>query len=128
MATTTLPQPVNFTRTDLNAAINAALAKVTDDRWTRAIYRAAAHLAAGQFSYDGQQVILHPASSTRIYRIDTREPMHCTCKGHERGLICWHITAARLIVRAAQHHAALALPARPSFAELTAAMNAELFA
>ena len=88
MATTTLPQPVNFTRADLNAAINAALGKVTDDRWTRAIYRAAAHLAAGQFSYDGQQVILHSASSTRVYRINTREPMQCSCTGHARGLVC----------------------------------------
>ena len=127
MATTTLPQPVNFTRTDLNAAINAALGKVTDDRWTRAIYRAAAHLAAGQFSFDGHQVILHAASSTRVYRIDTREPMHCSCKGHARGLVCWHITAARLIVRAAQHHAAPAPQPRPRFDDLTAALNAELF-
>ncbi len=28
------------------------------------------------------------------------------CKAHERGLICWHITAARLIVRAAELHQA----------------------
>ncbi len=36
MTATTVPQPINFTRTDLNAAVNAALAKVTDNRWTRA--------------------------------------------------------------------------------------------
>jgi hypothetical protein len=129
MTTTTLPQPVNFTRTDLQAAITAALAQVTDDRWIRAIYRAAAHLAAGQFSYDGQQVILHSASSSKVYHIDTREPMHCTCKGHERGLVCWHISAARLIVRAAQHHAAP--PPQPvdaaAFEALTARVNGDLF-
>ena len=127
MAHATVPHPVNFTRTDLQAAINAALAKVTDDRWTRAIYRAAAHLAAGQFSYDGQQVILHSASSKRVYHIDTREPMTCSCKAHARGLICWHISAARLIVRAAEHHAALVPAPRPSFTALTASTNAELF-
>ena len=74
MTTTTLPQPVNFTRTDLQAAITAALAKVTEDRWIRAIYRAAAHLAAGQFSYDGQQVILHSASSKKVYPFGAENP------------------------------------------------------
>ncbi len=124
MTATTVPQPINFTRTDLNAAVNAALAKVTDDRWTRAIYRAAANLAAGQFSYDGRMVILHSATSSTVYRIDTREPMQCSCKAHERGLLCWHITAARLIVRAAEHHAAPR--PRKSYAELQAAVD-ELF-
>jgi hypothetical protein len=129
MATATVPQPVNFTRTDLQAAITAALAKVTEDRWIRAIYRAAAHLAAGQFSYDGQQVILHSASSTKVYHITTNEPMTCTCKGHERGLICWHISAARLIVRAAEHHAAPPQPVMPAeeFDALTDKMNGDLF-
>ncbi len=124
MTVTTVPQSINFTRTDLNAAVNAALAKVTDDRWTRAIYRAAANLAAGQFSYDGHMVILHSATSSKVYRIDTREPMQCSCKAHERGLLCWHITAARLLVRAAEHHAAPR--ARKSYAELQAAVD-ELF-
>ncbi len=124
MTATTVPQPINFTRTDLNAAVNAALAKVTDDRWTRAIYRAAANLAAGQFSYDGRMVILRSATSAKVYRIDTREPMQCSCKAHERGLLCWHITAARLIVRAAEHHAAPR--SRKSYAELQSAVE-ELF-
>ncbi len=126
MAQATVPQPVNFTRTDLQAAINAALAKVTDDRWTRAIYRAAAHLAAGQFSYDGQQVILHSASSNTVYHISTAEPMKCTCKGRAKGYRCWHIVAARLIVRAAERNQAQQ-PSRPAFTALTASTNVELF-
>jgi len=40
-----------------------------------------------------------------VYHIATTEPMTCSCKGRARGLVCWHITAARLIVRAAEHHA-----------------------
>ncbi len=126
MATASLPQSINFTRADVDAAITDALSKVADAAWIRAIYRAAANLASGQFSYDGQQVILHSASSKRVYHIDTREPMKCSCKAHERGLICWHISAARLIVRAAEHHAAPG-PSRPAFTTLTASTNAELF-
>ena len=124
MTVASLPQPVNFNRADLLAAIHAALGKLTDDRWTRAIYRAAANLAAGQFSYDGRMVILHSATSSKVYRIDTREPMQCSCKAHERGLLCWHISAARLLVRAAEHHAAPR--PRKSYAELQAAVD-ELF-
>ncbi len=125
MTTSTLPHAVQFTRDDLNAAASAAQRKVgTDKAWQGAIARALVNLARGQFSYDGQQVILHSASSKRVYHIDTREPMKCSCKAHERGLICWHISAARLIVRAAEHHAAPR--SRKSYAELQAAVD-ELF-
>ncbi len=82
MAQATVPPPVNFTRDDLNAAASAAQRKVgTDKAWQGAIARALVNLASGQFSYDGQQVILHSASSKRVYHIDTREPMKCSCKG-----------------------------------------------
>jgi hypothetical protein len=97
---------INFTRADVKAAINAALGKVQAPHMIRAINRAAANLAAGQFAYDGRQVTLRSASSTRVYRIDTREPMTCSCTAHERGLVCWHVVAARLLVRAAERHAA----------------------
>ena len=107
MTTTTIPQPVNFDRADLNAAINAALASTTDARLIRAINRAATNLATGRFSYDGHQVILQSASSKRMYRISTTEPMQCTCEGRAHGQICWHIVAARLLVRAAERRAAL---------------------
>ena len=96
MATASLPQSVNFTRSDVDAAITDALSKVADAAWIRAIHRAAANLAAGQFSFDGQHVIIRSASSSRTYRISTREPMQCSCKAHERGLRCCHIVAARL--------------------------------
>ncbi len=106
MANASVAQAVNFDRSDINAAINAALSKVTDPAMIRAIYRASANLAAGQFSYDGRQVILRSASSPTVYHIATDEPMTCSCKGRARGYVCWHIVAARLIVRAAEHHAA----------------------
>jgi hypothetical protein len=130
MANATVAQPINFTREDLQVAVSAALAKVTDARWVRAIYRAAGNPAAGQFSYDGNQVILHSATSTKVYHIDTREPMRCSCQAHTKGLLCWHITAARLIVRAAEHHAAAPAPQpriAPNFIDLQAAAD-ELFA
>ena len=101
----TTVRPVDFTRVDLDAVITDALSKVPDDRWTKAIYRAAANLAAGMFSFDGEHVILRSASSSKAYRISTREPMACSCKAHERGLRCWHVVAARLLVRAAERHA-----------------------
>lgn len=102
MATATIPH-VNFTRDDLNAAGTAALAKVGyDPKWTKIIYRALENLAKGQFIYDGHVVTLKSASSELVYRIDVREPMKCRCKGRQKGYTCWHITAARLIVRAAE--------------------------
>ncbi len=104
MANGIIAQSIDFTREDVAAAVADALAKVTDATWTRAIYRAASNLAAGQFLYDGHRVTLRSASSTRVYHIDVHEPMKCSCKAHERGLVCWHITAARLIVRAAERH------------------------
>ena len=104
MTATMVQQAVNFTRQDLNAAINAALAKVTAPAMIRAINRAAANLAAGQFSYDGERVLLRSASSKRVYRITTTEPMTCTCEGRARGYVCWHIVAARLLVRAAERY------------------------
>ncbi len=126
MAQSTVAQSINFDRSDLNAAINDALGKVTEDRWMRAIYRAAGNLAAGQFSYDGQRVSLRSASSSTVYHIITRDPMVCSCQAHARGLVCWHVAAARLIVRAAERHAAPVAP-RKSFQELTADVNAALF-
>ena len=139
MAQATVPQPVNFTRDDLNAAASAAQRKVGNDKaWQGAIARALVNLASGQFAYDGHQVLLHSGSRETVYRISTTEPMTCTCKGRAKGYRCWHIVAARLIVRAAERHARVSpvasvrsdwsntLP-RMSFAELTATANAELF-
>lgn len=97
---------VNFTRHDLNVVANRAIGIVGNDkRWCDVINRALMNLASGRFSFDGHVVTLHSASSDGVYRIDVREPMHCTCKGRARGFRCWHLVAARLIVRAAEHHA-----------------------
>ncbi len=152
MAYGTTVRAVDFTRVDLDAAVNEALSKVSDAAWIRAIHRAAANLAAGQFAFTGEHVIIRSASSSRTYRISTREPMACSCKAHERGLRCWHIVAARLLVRAAERHArqnsarvpntvpsldarqndvdkinVVSSLAAPTFASLTAIANAELF-
>ena len=128
MTTSSLPQPVNFTRDDLNAATSAAQRKVgTDKAWQGAIARALVNLASGRFSYDGHQVILRSASSETVYHISTAEPMKCSCKGRAKGYRCWHVVAARLIVRAAERYQSQHEP-RPSFDEITAAVNAELYA
>ncbi len=126
MTTTIVAQPVNFTRDDLNAAASAAQRKVgNDNAWQGAIARALVNLATGQFSYDGHQVILHSATSDAHYTIDAREPMTCGCRGRARGYRCWHIVAARLIVRAAEGHAQQPAP-RKSFEQIQAAAD-ELF-
>ena len=136
MGNGTTVRPVDFTRVDLDAAVNEALSKVTDERWTKAIYRAAANLAAGMFAFDGEHVVIRSASSSRTYRICVREPMQCSCKAHERGLRCWHVVGARLLVRAAERHArqSRGVPntstppmAAPTFESLTSQLNAELF-
>lgn len=105
MVTQTTPT-VNFTRHDLNVVANRAIGIVGNDkRWCDVINRAVVNLASGRFSFDGHIVTLHSASSDLVYRIDVREPMECSCKGRARGYRCWHIVAARLILRAAEHHA-----------------------
>lgn len=106
MANATLPH-INFTRNDLTAAADAAKDKVNHDpRWVRVIDRAVDHLSTGQFIYDGHIVTLRSASRReRVYRIAVKEPMACTCEGRERGYTCWHIVAARLVVRAAEVNA-----------------------
>ena len=105
MTTATVPHAVQFTRDDLNAAASAAQRKVGNDKARQgAIARALVNLSQGQFSYDGQQVLLHSASSDTVYRITAEEPMKCSCKGRARGYRCWHVVAARLIVRAAEHY------------------------
>jgi len=127
---------VQFTRHDVDTAAADALTKVTSPVWVRAINRAVDHLQHGQFSFDGHQVILHSATSDQVYRIVVEEPMVCTCKAHERGLVCWHVCAARLIVRAAEHHAthaeAVTLFAKviplQSYQALTDSINTDLFA
>ena len=115
MANGTTVRPVDFTRGDLDAAVNEALSKVTDAAWIRAIHRAAANLSAGQFAFDGQHVVIRSASSSKRYSINVTEPMVCTCTAHERGLRCWHIVGARLLVRAAERHARQNNPGDPSF-------------
>jgi len=99
--------PVNFTRADLNAVANIALAKVGQDKvMARAIERALVLLGTGQWSFDGVYLKIRSNTSTEHYTINTREPMTCSCKGRARGYRCKHIVAGRLILRAAEYHAA----------------------
>lgn len=109
--TNSLPRPVNFTRDDVNAAANAAQQQISDPHWRKAIERALTNLGRGHFSFDGQQVILKSATSDQVYRINVKEPMQCSCKGRARGYKCWHIVAARLLVRAAERYATRQQPA-----------------
>ena len=126
--TTIVPRSINFTRDDLNAAANAAQQQITDPNWRKAIDRALVNLGRGQFSFDGQQVILKSATSDAVYHISTKEPMHCTCKGRARGYKCWHIVAARLLVRAAERYADRQRPAAIPAPRLTAAQYAAVCA
>lgn len=132
--TTTLPQPVNFTRDDLTAAIKDARAKVQPgSAWARSIDRAERNLAAGRFAFYGEYVVLPSATSARRYTINTHEPMHCDCQ--DRTGKCWHVTASRLLVRAAERYTlrtALVTVTRPRMSEaaysVACAAADELFA
>lgn len=70
--------------------------------WARSIDQAERNLAAGRFAFYGAYVVLPSATSARRYTINTHEPMHCDCQ--ERTGKCWHVTAARLLVRAAERY------------------------
>lgn len=99
---------VNFDRQDLSAAAEAALRKVTDPRWTRAIERAMLHLSVGRFLFDGRYAVIHSATSEQLYKIDTEaRPLVCECQAAAKGLICWHIAGGLLLRRAAERHAAI---------------------
>lgn len=97
--------PIDFTRDDLAAAIKIAKSKVEQgSAWYRSIERAERNLAAGRFLFDGKIVKLQSATSSTVYTLDTAEPITCSCKDTTGR--CWHRAASRLIVRAAEHHAA----------------------
>jgi hypothetical protein len=107
---------INFTRDDLAAAIKDARSKVEQgSAWARSIDRAEKNLAGGKFLFDGRYVVLGSATSNKRYTLDTVEPIVCPCKDQTGK--CWHITAARLIVRAAEkaalRAAIAAIPATP---------------
>lgn len=92
---------VDFTKQDMNAAINAALSKVRDPRWTRAIERAALHLSTGRFLFDGTHAVLPSATTNQTYTVDSHT-LDCPCKATGP---CWHAAAALLLRRAAERHA-----------------------
>lgn len=114
---------VEFTRQDMNAAINAALSKVRDPRWTRAIERAALHLSTGRFLFDGTFAVLPSATTNQTYTVDSHT-LDCPCKATGP---CWHAAAALLLRRAAERHASvLELPRRQprrAMAEIQAAAD-----
>ena len=92
-------------------------------RELNAVNRAALNLESCLWQWDGATLVVESATETGRTRYHVTSA-GCECRAAQHGRPCWHVSAYRLLQMAAQAPA----PPRPSFEELTAAVNAELFA
>ena len=136
MANASIAQSVN--RNTVRAALQEARRQCGQQlRWLNALNRAALNLEACPWQFDGETLVISSATSSTRYTVDA---CGCGCRAAAKGNPCWHRAARRLLVKAAEmaypasatngYQDAPAQPftdARPSFAELTAAVNAELY-
>ncbi len=137
MASASIAQSVN--RHTVGAALQEARRQCGQQlRWLNALNRAALNLEACPWQFDGDVLVIASASDgSSRYTVDTHG---CECRAAQKGNPCWHRAARRLLVKAAEmtytasatngYQDAPLRPfedARPSFAELTAAINAELY-
>ena len=137
MANAIVPQAVN--RTTVGAALQDARRHCGQQlRWLNALNRAALNLEACRWAFDGE--VLQIESATNSGTFHTVDAHGCDCRAFQKGHPCWHRAARRLLVKAAEmaytasttngYQDAPLHPfedAKPSFGELTAAVNAELF-
>ena len=138
MASTSVASLVN--RKAMGKALAQARKVCANNRpWLNAVNRAALNLEACPWQFDGDT--LRIASATEggtFHRVDAHG---CDCRAFQKGQPCWHRAAWRLLCKAAEvaytarstngYQDAPLRPfedAKPSFTELTAALNAELYA
>ena len=137
MAHASIAQAVN--RQTVGAALQEARRQCGQHlRWLNALNRAALNLEASPWQFDGDTLRIASATDGgTFHRVDAHGS---DCRAFQKGQPCWHRAARRLLVKAAEmaytasatngYQDAPLRPfedARPSFAELTAAANAELF-
>ncbi len=122
MSNAMVAQTVNR-KTVAAALYEARIQAAQHQAWLNALNKAALYLAAEQWAFDGEMLVITSATTAGArYQVTTQ---HCECKAGTTGRPCWHRAAVRLLVKASEV-AATAEGGR-SYAELHAAAD-ELFA
>lgn len=121
MANASVLQVVN--RATVAQALQQARQQAAEHQsWLNAINRASLFLAAEQWQFDGETLIVTSATTNGTRYIVT--PQTCQCKAFIAGRPCWHRAAARLLCKAAE--VAQDAPKPKTLAEAQAAVD-ELF-
>jgi hypothetical protein len=99
MANASVLQAVNRA-TVAQALQQARLQSAEHQAWLNAINRASLFLAAEQWQFDGETLIIASATTegTR-YHVTAHT---CECRAGMKGRPCWHRAAARLLVKASE--------------------------
>ena len=90
-----------ISRQSVAAALLEARAQATEHQaWLNAINRAALYLAAEQWAFDGEILVIASATTQGArYTVDAHG---CSCKAAQAGRPCWHRAARRLLVKGAE--------------------------
>jgi len=99
MANATVAQAVN--RQTVALALQEARKQAAEHQaWLNAINKAALYLAAEQWAFDGETLVIMSATTDDArYLVTTK---CCECKAFKRGIPCWHRAAARLLCKTAE--------------------------
>ncbi len=99
MANATVAQAVN--RQTVAQALQEARKQAGEHQaWLNAINKAALYLAAEQWAFDGETLVIMSATTDDARYLVTVK--HCECRAFKRGIPCWHRAAARLVCKTAE--------------------------
>ncbi len=99
MANATVAQAVN--RQTVALALQEARKQAGEHQaWLNAINKAALYLAAEQWAFDGETLVIMSATTDDARYLVTVK--HCECRAFKRGIPCWHRAAARLLCKTAE--------------------------
>jgi hypothetical protein len=99
MANASIAQAVN--RQTVALALQEARKQAGEHQaWLNAINKAALYLAAEQWAFDGETLVIMSATTDDARYLVTVK--HCECKAFKRGIPCWHRAAARLLCKTAE--------------------------
>lgn len=99
MANASVAQAVN--RESVVLALQEARKQAAEHQaWLNAINKAALYLAAEQWAFDGETLVIMSATTDDCRYLVTSKT--CQCKAFKRGIPCWHRAAARLLCKTAE--------------------------
>src|SRR5215213_5317055 len=99
MANASIAQAVN--RQSVALALQEARKQAAEHQaWLNAINKAALYLAAEQWAFDGEVLVIVSATTDDAKYLVTSKT--CQCKAFTRGIPCWHRAAARLLCKTSE--------------------------